>query len=68
MDCIKNVKAVQGEGFTQGLVYACAQLIRDGEEYRAEFLWKESGFSKKDLKNCDDYDADEIRRYLSVWK
>lgn len=55
------------KGFTQGFVYACAQLIRDGEEYRAEWLWNESGFSEKDLKYCDDYDAKEIRKYLKQW-
>jgi len=55
-------------GFTQGLVYACAQLIRRGNEGMAEWLWHESNFSKSDLDVCDDYDADEIRKYLDEWE
>ena len=55
------------KGFTQGVVYACAQLIRDRNEITAEYLWKESGFSEGDLKYCDDYDAKEIRFYLKEW-
>ena len=55
------------KGFTRGFVYACAQLIRDHNEYRAEWLWNESGFSKSDLDICDDYDTDEIRKCLKEW-
>lgn len=53
-----------GKGFIRGLVYACAQLIRDANKYRAEWLWNESNFSEEDLNYCDDYDAKEIRKCL----
>jgi len=50
-------------GFTQGVVYAIALLIRNGYEY-ANTLWNESGFSEKDLAVCENYDADEVRKML----
>lgn len=53
------------KGFTQGFVYACAQLIRANNEYTAEQLWNESGFSEDDLDMCDEYDAKEVRAMLS---
>ena len=51
-------------GFIQGLVYSVAQCHRNGQENAAEFLWDESGFTKTDLKLCDDYDANEVRKML----
>ena len=50
------------KGFTQGVVYAIAQLIRAGEDSSAEWIWDESGFDSKDLDLCDDYDAKEVRK------
>jgi len=51
-------------GFTQGFVYAVAQLLRN-DPTDAETLWQESGFAEKDLRFCDDYDAEEVRRMLN---
>ena len=48
-------------GFTQGVVYAIAQLIRLGDTGHAEIIWDESGFSENDLNFCDNYDADKVR-------
>ena len=55
-------------GFTHGVVYAVALLIRCKHEGAAETLWTESGFSFDDLKVCDDYDANEVRKYFSKFK
>uniref|UniRef100_A0A6M3L8I4 Uncharacterized protein n=1 Tax=viral metagenome TaxID=1070528 RepID=A0A6M3L8I4_9ZZZZ len=52
-------------GFTCGLVYAAAQCFRNGFEPVGEFLWNESGFKKRDLAVCDEYDAKEIRKYFN---
>jgi len=54
-------------GFTQGVVFAIALLIRNGYGYgngNAEILWNESGFTEKDLEVCENYDADEVRKML----
>lgn len=51
------------KGFTQGVVYVIAQVIRN-DPIDAEGLWNESGFTKEDLRVCDNYDADEIRKML----
>lgn len=51
-------------GFTQGVVYAVALLLRTCHEGAAETLWKESGFTKQDLNICDAYDADKVREYF----
>ena len=51
-------------GFTQGVVYSVALLIRCGEGQSAELLWHESGFTFGDLRVCDDYDSDEVKTYL----
>lgn len=51
-------------GFTQGVVYAIAQCVRFGNSDTAEYLWNESGFKKDDLKVCDEYDVQELRRTL----
>lgn len=50
-------------GFTHGVVYAVAQLIRFGSGH-VDALWRESGFSLDDLDICDDYDANEVRDYF----
>ena len=49
-------------GFTQGVVYAIAQVIRYGHESVAEYLWNESGFTSVDLSVCDEYDLKELRK------
>ena len=55
-------------GFARGVVYACAQLIRNFEEGHAEDIWNESGFDEEDLKICSEYDAKEIRKHLKGWR
>lgn len=52
------------KGFTQGVVYVIAQVLRN-DPIDAEGLWNESGFTEDDLYVCDDYDADEIRKMLN---
>ena len=51
-------------GFTMGVVYAVALLIKTQCEGGAETLWKESGFTMADLKRCEAYDANTIRKYF----
>ena len=48
-------------GFTRGVVYSIAQLLRHGAKTYAEYLWEESGFSELDLSLCDEYDVSELR-------
>ena len=48
-------------GFTCGIVYAIAQVIRFGHADVAQYLWDESGFRHQDLKVCDDYDVKELK-------
>lgn len=48
-------------GFTQGLMYACGQLAREGEIQLAIFLWEESNLSNDDVKYCDEYDVSALR-------
>lgn len=52
-------------GYTQGFVYAVAQLLRN-DPIDAETLWNESGFTEEDLRFCDEYDANEVRKMLGV--
>ena len=52
-------------GFTKGVVYVIAQILRNSP-IDAEGLWNETGFSKEDLRFCDDYDANEIRKMLKA--
>lgn len=56
------MKGKQKIGFTQGVVYAIAQAIRFGREDTAQYLWDESGFTRQDLKVCDEYDAKELSK------
>jgi len=54
-------------GFTRGLGYALAQLIRVGQENWAEYLFNESGLSFKDFEevDVDEYDLKEIREMVN---
>ena len=53
-------------GFIQGVVYAVALLLRTYHEGAAETLWEESGFTKKDLSVCENYDTDIIKEYFNI--
>ena len=61
---MKAVLIAEKRGFTQGVVYSVALLIRCGREGSAEMLWHESCLTLNDLKECDDYDASEVKTYL----
>ena len=66
-----TVRATEAErkiGFTQGLVYTIANANRMYHEGAAEELWRESGLKIKDLKHCEKYDVDEIRKMLKSIK
>ena len=52
------------KGWKQGFVYAVAQCVRLYQENAAEQLWIESGFDECDLKHCEKYDADEVRKLI----
>uniref|UniRef100_A0A6H1ZLI3 Uncharacterized protein n=1 Tax=viral metagenome TaxID=1070528 RepID=A0A6H1ZLI3_9ZZZZ len=52
------------KGFRQGFVYAVAQVIRFQHEDIAAYLWNESGFELSDLKCCDKYDANVVRKLV----
>ena len=52
------------KGFTQGFVYAVAQVIRFQHKDIAAYLWNESGFEESDLKYCDKYDANVVRKLV----
>jgi hypothetical protein len=52
-------------GFTQGVVYSVAQLVRRGNLHLAKYLWKESGFESDDIKVCSEQDVKELRKFLS---
>lgn len=54
----------QDEGFTQGVIYSIAELIRRGAVDYAEELWIQSGFKESDLSICDSYDANKVRELL----
>lgn len=56
--------SLEQRGFTMGIVYAVALLIKTQCEGGAETLWNESGYTIADLKGCDAYDADTVRKYF----
>lgn len=51
-------------GFTRGVVYVIAQMIRFGDESIAGFIWCTSGFTPEDVKVCAEYDVAEIRKIM----
>ena len=60
----KRIMNKSHEGYTRGVVYILAQLIRNGNIYDPEWLWNESGFKEDDLRVCDEYDSKEIKRVI----
>lgn len=48
------------KGFITGIIYSTALLLNTYNEGAAEDLWAESGYSKKDLKHAEKYDADIV--------